>query len=244
MSKSFDQIQKSSLSYFKQQKPWIYSTIFLSIFTIIIQILNSFFVVELGNPPPNEDNIPFPNHHQFDQPPPMIDQATPAIIIIVFAILMLVIGLFSIKLHRTVHEYELKASGIKTTQDLSESKKGPETHVTLTSIFYLIIDNMELIRKLSICLYLILIFSLQWYYRYILQLFGFFPGFPHTFEQSVHFLNFYNQILLIIYVIFDIRRFLHWNAKLNKIKEFEQKTAREFEDELNATITKNSKIIE
>jgi len=221
------------LQYLKHQITVFTIPIIFSIYTLIIQGINILFITSiLGGLDPSHLPPPPPPPDQ----PPMIDQLTPALIIIIFAIFLIIKGRFLINLRKNIVQYEIhqkrnaSLGNSETMEPHSNSERlGTDSGLTLTTIFYRVIGHMEFIQKLSICLYVVLIFYSQWYIRYFLMLFGFVPGALLNWDDFIFLLNFTNQILLLVYIIFDLRQFIKWNAKLKRLHVLEREIAQEFE---------------
>lgn len=228
-------LRSGGLNYIHQQNRLVLIPVIFGIFTLIVQGFNIFFVIGMGGfnrPPPVPDGpvIPGDTH-----PPPPFDLATPAIIFLIFAIFLLIKVFFLIYLRKMTYAFEHKTKRILPAKleypSVSESESdSPESNdLTMTKVFYTIIDHMNLIQKLSICLYLVFILYLQWYIRYFIDLFGLFPAALSSFENIMHMLNFINQIGLLFYLIFDIYQYAHWYKKLQKIQVFERSISQEFD---------------
>jgi hypothetical protein len=224
----YQKLQALGLEYIHRQRMIVIFPIVFATLTLIIQLLNIIFILGLGGlnprPPPGEPNLPGQ-----PQPLPLFDKLTPAIIFLIFAIFIIIKVVFFIRLQQSVKNYSESTDSLRIIRDVGEPDavlfpKEP----TMVSIFYEILDHMNLIRKLSVCLYLIFFIYSQWYFRYFLAILGIIPGSPDSAENIMHILNLINQVGMIFYLIMDLNQFIHWTKKLNRIQNFERKISEEF----------------
>jgi ABC-type multidrug transport system fused ATPase/permease subunit len=235
----FNQLQFLGLHYLKHQITMIIIPVLFSVYTLVIQAINILFLTDiLRGLDPSHLPPPPPPPGQ----PPLIDQLTPTLVIIIFAIFVIIKGRFLIKLRRYIVHYELQQKSLKndnsfdenpfneSQEDTNSTDVRSSSKFTLATIFYKVIDHMELLQKISICLYIVFIFYSQWYIRYFLSLFGLIPGPLQNWDDIIFLLNFLNQLALFLYIIFDLRQFLKWHSKLKRLKKLEQTVSEEFEE--------------
>jgi hypothetical protein len=110
-----------------------------------------------------------------------------------------------------------------------------EGNVTLTHLFYDIIDIMEKLKKVFIVLSVFFVFYLQWFFRFFINQIDvvLWEGLPSldldSFSSIMPWLNVILQVLLIIYLFMNWRHIIRWNRKLTKLKALEQQIYRKLD---------------
>ncbi|MHA2226123.1 MAG: hypothetical protein ACXAC8_13010 [Candidatus Hodarchaeales archaeon] len=152
-----------------------------------------------------------------------IDLFTPSFLLLVFTIFTFTNFIFLLRWRKKVHEYE------EHYQD-PDVDKGK---VTLTQLFYDIINIMEKLRIIFYGLNVMFVFYLQWFFRFFLN------ELPRVILRPVKpslllsnimpWLNLSLLLLLLIYLAYNWRHFLKWNKKLIKLKDFEKQIYQELD---------------
>ncbi len=231
-SPSYHQLSTLGLDYLHRQNHTLILSLIYPLFTLILQIFNTFFILNIffhppGHPPP--DFIP---HDMFRIP--FLDELTPTLVFIVLAVVALIKISLIFNIRKNVilfaerQDQKNKLTEIGNADDIRNEKSNSDK-ISLTDIFYNFANHLQTIQKLSIFLYIICFFFVQWYIRYFLLLFGGFPGPIPTFNNIMYYFNLGDFIGLILFLIPDVRQFIRWNKKLSKLKSFEQRIYSEFE---------------
>ncbi len=234
---SYLQLSSLGLNYIERQQKYLWISLLWPLITIILQIFNTIFLFNLQNNPsgfqPNQPYQPNqPNQfHQIHIGP--IDQITPSIILIILCIIALIKFISLLSLRKKVIVYRLQQSTDNSTSETFNddenevSPKHPDT--TMASLFYNLADHMDLIQKISILFYIGCAIFIEWYLRFFPFLFLAFPRPNIDFNTIMFYVNFIDVLGLAIYLIPDIRQFVHWHRKLKKLHDYEHQVYKEFE---------------
>lgn len=244
----YNYLENSGLNYIKNQKRYLFASVFLPIFIIATQIINFIFLLLGGISPhgPIGGNMHPPQPGSFNPPIPLFDTLTPVIILMIFAIIGVINGIFlanwlkkiqNYDLHKTDKRYFTSQEDIDKTNPVNSvnentsnniSGEKHENRIFLTKLFYEIVGHIEKVRAIFIIMNIVFILYFQFFLRYFLLFFMEFVGLPfmdiHTF---LNILNFITQIVLIIYLVIEWKHFIHWNSKLNKLKRLEHEISKE-----------------
>lgn len=220
-----DQIKKKNteknggLSYIKNQRNYLILNAIIPFYCIIVQFVNLLFTFLFIL---RVDEL-LPEFGRPRTPLFLIDGLTPSFLLLVFSIFAITNFIFLMRWRKKVNEYEGQQNEIDPL----------ERNVSLTQLFYEIIDIMETLKKIFIGLNLIFAFYLQWFFRFFLIEFRrvtFQPQSPDLFRSSIMpWLNLSLLLLLLIYLAFNWRHFLKWNRKLSRLKDFEQQVYNELD---------------
>ncbi len=213
----YSKMEQGGLKYIKNQRNYILLSALVPILSIAVQIVNvsMILVFSLGfldyAKPPLGERPPIGGLYLFDV-------LSPILIVFIFFIIAMIHFIYLYRWKKRVYRYENQEKIVlKATTD--------ENRITLTQLFYDILDNMETIRKIFIALNIISIFYLQWFFRFFLKELFFIIS-PRSDLNPLRFIiptiNLGLQLLLIIYLIVSWKHFIKWNSKLNKIKTLEQ----------------------
>ncbi len=226
----YTQMERGGLNYIKNQRNYLILSAIVPLVCFLIQIINLYitFIFFINRVPPETGPSRWPGN-----PFLIIDISTP-IVILLFSLLALVHFIYLFSWRRKVSLYEQHK---KKSIDIEHEDEISDIHVTLTQLFYDIIDNMETIKKIFIALNVVVIFYLQWFFRFFLfELMRIVsPRMElNLFRNIMPWLNLFLQFLLIFYLIMNWKHFKHWNRKLNKLKDFEKRiyTELDMEDKL------------
>ncbi|MHA2246318.1 MAG: hypothetical protein ACXADY_15245 [Candidatus Hodarchaeales archaeon] len=213
-------ISYGSLSYIKNQRNYLIINAIVPIYCIIVQAFNLlftlFFILRL------EEIV-----SEFKRPRTkffLIDALTPSLLFFVFIIFSIVNFIFLVRWRKKVQQYE------NQQQDASLS----EDNVSLTQLFYDIIDIMDKLKIIFIVLNIFIVFYIQWFFRFFLNelLYGktpSFTGFIPIRSVFMPWLNLILELLLLIYLVMNWRHFLRWNKKSTKLKDYEKQIYRELD---------------
>ncbi len=194
----YSQMEKGGLNYIKKKKNYLIISVIYPIYAIILQLINLIFIVNPDAPRP-------PSRPGF---PSLLDVLTPIIIILIISAFALINFIFLFSWMYKVKNYHNQPT---------------KKNITLTLVFYEIIKNMEIIKKIFIILNIACVFYFLWYLNWTFMFFIFSnPPLPPP-PLHVHLLNIFSQIGLIFYLIYEWRHFFRWNKKLKELKEFEIK---------------------
>lgn len=215
-------ISYGGLSYIKNQRNYLIINAIVPIYCIIVQAFNLLFtllfILKLGEIVPEFKRAKTPFF--------LIDALTPSLLFLVFIIFSIINLYFLLKWRKIVYQYEYQ----QQNPDLAEG------NVTLTHLFYNIIDIMENLKKAFFALNVFFVFYLQWFFRFFidqLQVVLWRKGFPSldldSFRSIQTWLNLILQILLVIYLFMNWRHFIRWNKKLTKLKDLERQIYKELD---------------
>ncbi len=217
----YTKMEKGGLKYIKHQRNYLIFSALFPIFFIVIQVINFIFIRSLRMPK-------FPPRPEFRQPL-LIDFFTPIFITVVIFVFTLMNFVFLVSWNKNVHRYEKYQKKISTNSRAIPNNEFPKEKITLTILFYKIIQNMKIIRIIFIGFNLICAYYFIWFLGFFLIRFGSdTPLYPNL-KMVTRLLNIICQVGLIFYLIFEWRHFYRWNKKLKKLKEFEKKIYKELD---------------
>jgi hypothetical protein len=205
-------LEKGGVNYILKEVKYLIISGVIPLFTLIFNIPNFIHLLALNDPDRNPQQPP-PQPNSTPSPPPVFDVLTPLIIMIVFSMVALIKFGFLLR-------WRQKFQSFRKISRLIQPKK--EDPVSMTALFYDLVNHMENIRKVFILLNLIFLLYLQFFIRYIMgPIFKPVPGQPPR-DPILEVLNFVSQIALIFYMVFEWTHFLRWNKKLTKLTKLEQ----------------------
>ncbi len=220
------------LDYLHRQNQTLVLSLIYPLFTLVLQIFNTFFIFNVFFHIPDHPSLDFTPHDIFRIP--FLDDITPVLVFIALAfVALLKIGfIFNLRKKAIIfakrHAIQNKATKNVNVDDIF-NRVSPSNIITLTDLFYNLVKYLGIIQKLSIFFYIMSFFFVQWYIRYFLLLFGGFPDPTPTFINLMYYFNFLDFIGLIGFLIPDVRQFIRWNRKLRKLGSFEQTIHNEFD---------------
>ena len=207
----YEQFERGGLNYVNNQKNYLIFSALFPIFLIIIQILNIVFILTLESKKPAD----------IERGPTLLDVLSPILILLVISLFALAIFIFLFGWKKKINQYKNQQEIVAQFSFSDPDNKFPRKHITLTHLFYKIIDNMRVIRILFICLNVICFYHFFWTINFFIIRRP--PPHPHPpLHFVVQWLNISSQIVLVIYLIFEWRHFYHWNKKLKELKKFER----------------------
>src|SRR5271157_936161 len=105
-SPSFNQLSILGLDYLQRQRHYVILSLLYPLFTIILQIFNTFFIINILDHPPNQPAPSFGSHkvHMV----PIFDIFTPGIIFSLLALVALVKIVFLFRMRKKVIYYEVQ----------------------------------------------------------------------------------------------------------------------------------------
>ena len=217
----YTKMEKGGLKYIKHQRNYLIFSALFPIFFIVIQVINFIFIRSLRM-------SKFPPRPEFRQPL-LIDFFTPIFIFLVIFVFTLMNFVFLVSWNKNVHRYEKYQENIFKNSREMPNNEFSEEKITLTILFYKIIQNMKIIRILFIGFNLVCAYYFIWFIGFFLMRFGSdTPLYPNI-QMVTRLLNIIWQVGLIFYLIFEWRHFYRWNKKLKKLKEFEKKIYKELD---------------
>jgi len=139
----------------------------------------------------------------------LIDILIPAAIFFLITIFSSVHFIFLIKWKNQLNQYQRVPSKTHTKR------------VSLTDLFYSIIEFMEIARFFFILVNIAGLMYLIWGFDF------FITGIPlsislRTFSQITYYLNLISFFVLLLYIGYQWYHFIKWNKKMRQIKEFEK----------------------
>ena len=207
----YEPLERGGLNYINNQKNYLIFSAIFPIYLIILQILNIVFILTLETQKPAD----------IERGPTLLDILTPIIILLVISLFALAIFIFLIGWKKKINQYKNQQENIAQFSFSDPDDNFPEKNITLTRLFYKIIDNMRVIRIIFICLNIICFYHFFWTINFFLIRRP--PQHPHPpLHFLVQWLNILSQIGLIFYLVFEWRHFYHWNKKLKELKKFEK----------------------
>jgi len=227
-SQEYSNLEKGGLDYVKREKNYLKISITYPIFSLSIQLLNLLLIPLLGT----LSSVPHPN------PFFLFDMLTPALISFVVTMFFLANAIFSIRWKRKVEDYErlsTKFSKDSTSVDNNDQNSLAASNPSLTVLFYDIVKNMEVIRKLFIIVNIFLLYNVTWFIHFAFIRFRFGdPSAIPTISDPEDFiiigvLNLLNVVGMAFYLIYEWKHFYRWNKKLRKLKELEKKISKELD---------------
>ncbi|MFX0085633.1 MAG: hypothetical protein ACFFAU_08160 [Candidatus Hodarchaeota archaeon] len=232
----YAQMERGGLNYIKNQRNYLILSAIVPLCSFLVQMVNIAFTITF-----------FINRVRFTNGPRFpglvflnIDFITP-IVVLLFSLLGLIHFIYLVRWKNNVNRYEEQQQrSIEINQDNGLS----EINITLTQLFYDIIENMETIKKIFIGLNIIFIFYLQWFFRFFLfELMRIiYPNsiLANILGPIIPWLNIILQFLLVFYLIMNWRHFIRWNRKLNRLKDFEKQIYRELDMEDKLLVIRGS----
>jgi len=216
-------LEKGGLDYVKKQENYLTISAIFPIYTIIIQVINLIFILQLeAMKPPIGPNPGGPD---------FFDIISPILIFFVISFFTLINSTYLVKWRNILNQYENYGRKIRKISSIQEESNYPEGNVSLTRVFYDIINYMEIIRIVFVILIIFFIYNSIWFFRFFfVRLDQIAPIHPPPIQQ--HFtviLNFISQISLIIFLLFQGRHFFRWNKKLSELKSYERKIYKELD---------------
>jgi hypothetical protein len=227
---SFPQLSTLGLEYLRRQRHYLIISLFYPFFTIVLQVFNTIFIIDVLNR--FAGPLGGPSSPVHFQAPPLVDVLTPSIILIVLAIVAFVKLTYVFKLRKKVGAFEKQPRQDTFKEaDLDEGTPNSpeEPEVALTDLFYDLADHIELLQKISIIFYIGCCVYLEWFIRYFLLQFTAFHMLP-LFHNVVFWLNFADFIALILFLIVDVRQFVRWRKKLKRLHQYERRIYAEFKE--------------
>ncbi|MFW9906080.1 MAG: hypothetical protein ACFFFH_17285 [Candidatus Thorarchaeota archaeon] len=217
-----NEVLLGGLTYIKNQRTYLMINAIVPIYCIIVQAMNLIFTFSFIL---RVEEIP----DEFRRPRTpffLLDALTPSLLFIVFIISSVINLYFLLRWRKSIYQYEIQ-------QQIPSPSKG---NITLTQLFYNIIDIMENLKRIFIVLNVLFLFYLQWFFRFFSnQLYwnggGKAPpsGLVPVESVIMPWLNVIFQILLLIYIFMNWRHFIRWNKKLAKLKNLERQIYKELE---------------
>lgn len=222
----YTQMERGGLNYIKNKRNYLILSAIVPLLSFFIQIMNLYmtFFFFINRDP----SKPFPSRWPWN-PFLIIDIISPIVLLLLFSLLASVHFIYLFRWKKKVNRYEEhQKNAIATQEGISD------IHVTLTQLFYDIIDNMETIKKIFIALNVVVIFYLQWFFRFfrfeLMKIVS--PRVEiNFFRSTMPWMNLFLQLLLIFYLFMNWRHFKRWSKKLNRLKEFEKQIYSELEME-------------
>ncbi|MCG3218448.1 MAG: hypothetical protein KAR35_05555 [Candidatus Heimdallarchaeota archaeon] len=214
----FTEFRENGLKYIKSQKYYLWVSVFFSTYILGVQLLNILL------------NLSDPNNYPPVHPPPRDPQINVFWIRIIPFLIFFVIGIIStihliylIKWKKKVSEY-IEFEKKQNQENYSESLLPDEMvqTVSLTSLFYDIVDHMVKIRRFFVVLNIVCLIYSYWLIKFFLAQFGIVEPLARPPTAIVHYINLVAQISLIGYLIYQWKQFLHWNRKLIVLEEHEK----------------------
>src|SRR5271157_2529679 len=105
-TQSFNQLSILGLDYLQRQRHYLILSLLYPVFTLILQIFNTFFIIDISNHPPNQPAPSFGSHEVHFVP--FFDIFTPGIIFSLLALVALVKIVFLFKMRKKVIYYEVQ----------------------------------------------------------------------------------------------------------------------------------------
>ncbi|MCF2140133.1 MAG: hypothetical protein K9W44_08775 [Candidatus Lokiarchaeota archaeon] len=205
------EIENIGLKYVESQEHYLLFSILFPFYSIIVQIINILYTLELVRRPPPPPHPPLP----------LIDILTPFIIFLMislFALLKFIYLLFLKKKVRKLHQYMIILKNLEKHEEFEEIENIP----SLVKIFYDLINYVKTIRVIFIFVNLAFILYLQWSIRFILTYLHLIPPGPLPSNLIFHALNSIAEFGLLIYMVVEWHYFLRWNKKIKKLEDFER----------------------
>jgi hypothetical protein len=229
-----ERMDKFGLNYIRKEKGYLIFTALFPVILIMINLLTLIFLSTWRHM--NQSN---PSNYSYNMITPGIFSS----IVFIFAVINV------IYLSQWKQKVDLLALRIQTDQTAQKEREGnvpADLHladgdlntpgssvpdqgdvpvakkVSLTRLFYNIVHDMEVLRKIFIVLNLVCVYAFYWFVRFF-----FFSSQPINVDQNqfpyLRVLNISSQVLTIIYLLVQWKNFLKWNKKLRALKELEQK---------------------
>ncbi len=210
---SIDKIDKWGLNYIRKTRFYLKISAILPIYTIIIGIINLGFLIYLYTISTESHKV-IPIH---------------GIIVFICFISILLISLLQflflrkwnlkIKVYNKMIKIEKNDNSNVLDENINKNIKMDE--MSLTDIFYEVINHMEKIRKLFIILNIFSAIYIFYNSLMFVRLFIFIKKAFILIFQTIRYLNLSVAIVLIIYLIYMWHHYIKWNKKLKKLKNYE-----------------------
>ncbi|HME52758.1 MAG TPA: hypothetical protein VKM55_11110 [Candidatus Lokiarchaeia archaeon] len=221
-------LEKGGLDYVKREKNYLKLSIIYPIFSLFVQLLNLLL-------------LPYNGILSSDHRPDQFfffDMFSPASILLVISSFFLAKAIFLIHWKRKVENYEKLSAkfsneSISIDKDVQDSPAGSNS--SLTKIFYDIVRNMEVIRKIFIIVNAFFCYYVIWFiqFTFIRGQFGGAPPMPPPSDSEnfsiIQVLNYLNVVVMIFYLVYEWKHFYRWNKKLTKLRDFEKKISKELD---------------
>jgi hypothetical protein len=203
--------RESGLKYIHSQKYYLWVSVFFSIYILGVQVIN--ILLNLSDP----DNYPHPPVPPRN--PPISNfwaRITPFLIFLIIGVIATIHLIYLIKWKKKVSVY------IEFEDKNDEETETELLSVSLTGLFYDIVDHMVKIRRFFIFLNIACLIYLYWFIKFFLGQFGFIEPLARPPTAIVHYINLFAQIGLVGYLVYQWKQFLHWNRKLIILEEHEK----------------------
>lgn len=218
----YAKIANEGVKYIKSKKRYIILSILFPILIIFCQIAN--FIIVIVEHINSTETPP--------RPIPLFDLLATLFIFATVSIFMLIHLFYLLNWNFKVKKYlEQREIIVKDTINSESEEVDPEKFVSLSQIFYDIIDHMRNIRVIFICLNIISLLYLAWIIRRLLLLFLFVVNDDNPFPLSLIILNSITQVGFIVYLGIQWNYYLKWNKKLSKLDAFEKRIYEELDIE-------------
>lgn len=201
-----DGAERGVLKYIKKKEAYLTISGIFPIYMLAVNILNFQFILTL-----------FLSNSIYLRR--IVDLATPFAIFFIITIFALIQFVFLRKWKIKVRKYERH----QEIYEIYSKKNRPipiDKKITLTNIFYEIIDHMDSIKILFIFLNIFSIGYLFWGFDFFIR------GIPLNASlllvRVVWRMNFVAFVVTFVYLFYEWYHFLKWNKKLSKLKKFER----------------------
>lgn len=219
MKNSFYQdIENNGLKYIKQQKQYLIITAIFPIYSIFVQIFNIISVLDRISRPPLKPPI-----NPLLETQIIFNILTPSIILLVISTFAFVKFIFLYMWMRKVHEYEIQTNIQQKILKNTENQEIVRSSITLTQLFYDIVEHMQLIRIIFILLNLVFILYLHWSIGFFLRFYGILTHLIPLPHNIFYILNAVSEFGLILYMGFEWKHFYKWNKKIQHLNKLEKK---------------------
>ena len=233
----FKNIENSGLKYIKNQQHYIIFSAIFPIYSIVVQLVNIIYTLNMLRFPPPPPNRPIP----------IFDVLTPFFVLLAFSILALIKFIFLLIWNRKVKNYDTfcieisikdkleneaknidNLENIKISRITTQNRREGEPN-SLIMLLYDLIDHMRSIRYIFILLNVVFVLYFQWFIRFFLSYLHLIPPGMNPPNILFKILNTIAEFGILLYMIFEWRHFLRWNKKLKKIDEFEKVISEDLE---------------
>ncbi|MHA1973917.1 MAG: hypothetical protein ACTSW1_13045 [Candidatus Hodarchaeales archaeon] len=216
---SYSKLESGGLNYIRNQRHYLLLSVIVPVYCVFVQLVNLtitlYYLFNVRQFPvaPSFKRIGFVL---------LFDVFSPFIVLIIFSFFAILHFTYLWKWNKNVQRYEHYS---RTDVD--------DHNVSLTSIFYDIIENMEQIRKIFIVLIVVFVFYLQWFFRaFLTEIITIISVYRHglgPLRIIAPILNLSVQIIIALYIILNYRHFKRWSGKLSRIKNLERQIYDELE---------------
>jgi hypothetical protein len=220
-SSEYTKMEQGGLDYIRKKKWYLIVSAAFPIYILIVEVLTaSFFMRSMGMNPQFQGRV-------------MYHAMVPSFGGLFILILSIFQFLFLLGWRRKLQIYESQkhALHLQTPHDSSDKEKEltvPEKTMSLTRLFYGIVDHMEKIRILFIIFNLVALYTIFFSMNFFV-----FNSKPINVDNQkfpiMKWLNFSSSIFLLLYLVFEWFHFIKWNRKLNHLRAFEKKICDELE---------------